>query len=176
MWFCARVLTGAPAQTAITGKSVGLLLPRRIAEVTARMMNCYLLKQDALPRKVHLVTSAGRTRVRFQPSGGDAGRMSPSRSATDVGRWRQAPMRWPTAVPSIPRPPSPRTSRRPAQVHSRRGCVHGSSGRTECVLRSQPPKILRARGFSGHRENAAVAGRETPRCMAKGFRGRHSPH
>lgn len=32
-----------------------------------------LLKQDALPRKVHLVTSAGRTRVRFQPSGGNAG-------------------------------------------------------------------------------------------------------
>jgi len=32
-----------------------------------------LLKQDALPRKVHLVTSARRTRVRFQPSGGNAG-------------------------------------------------------------------------------------------------------
>ena len=32
-----------------------------------------LLRQGALPSKVHLVTSAGRTRVRFQPSGGNAG-------------------------------------------------------------------------------------------------------
>jgi len=32
-----------------------------------------LLRQEALPAKVHLVTSAGRTRVRFQPSGGNAG-------------------------------------------------------------------------------------------------------
>ena len=32
-----------------------------------------LLRQEALPSKVHLVTSAGRTRVRFQPSGGNAG-------------------------------------------------------------------------------------------------------
>ena len=29
--------------------------------------------QKALPPKVHLITSAGRTRVRFQPSGGNAG-------------------------------------------------------------------------------------------------------
>ncbi|HEY2396735.1 MAG TPA: GspH/FimT family pseudopilin [Rudaea sp.] len=32
-----------------------------------------LLRQAALPSKVHLITSAGRTRVRFQPSGGNAG-------------------------------------------------------------------------------------------------------
>jgi len=32
-----------------------------------------LLRQQALPPKVHLITSAGRTRVRFQPSGGNAG-------------------------------------------------------------------------------------------------------
>jgi len=32
-----------------------------------------LLYQQALPSKVHVVTSAGRTRVRFQPSGGNAG-------------------------------------------------------------------------------------------------------
>ena len=32
-----------------------------------------LLRQEALPQKVHLITSAGRTRVRFQPSGGNAG-------------------------------------------------------------------------------------------------------
>ena len=32
-----------------------------------------LLRQEALPSKVHVVTSAGRTRVRFQPSGGNAG-------------------------------------------------------------------------------------------------------
>ena len=32
-----------------------------------------LVRQQALPTKVHLVTSAGRTRVRFQPSGGNAG-------------------------------------------------------------------------------------------------------
>ncbi len=32
-----------------------------------------LLRQPALPSKVHLITSAGRTRVRFQPSGGNAG-------------------------------------------------------------------------------------------------------
>ncbi len=32
-----------------------------------------LLRQEALPTRVHLVTSAGRTRVRFQPSGGNAG-------------------------------------------------------------------------------------------------------
>jgi type IV fimbrial biogenesis protein FimT len=32
-----------------------------------------LLHQDALPSKVHLITSAGRTRIRFQPSGGNAG-------------------------------------------------------------------------------------------------------
>jgi type IV fimbrial biogenesis protein FimT len=32
-----------------------------------------LLQQEALPAKVRLVTSAGRTRVRFQPSGGNAG-------------------------------------------------------------------------------------------------------
>jgi len=32
-----------------------------------------LLHQEALPSKVHVVTSAGRTRVRFQPSGGNAG-------------------------------------------------------------------------------------------------------
>jgi type IV fimbrial biogenesis protein FimT len=32
-----------------------------------------LVRQCALPAKVHLVTSAGRTRVRFQPSGGNAG-------------------------------------------------------------------------------------------------------
>jgi type IV fimbrial biogenesis protein FimT len=32
-----------------------------------------LLRQEALPPKVHLITSAGRTRVRFQPSGGNAG-------------------------------------------------------------------------------------------------------
>ncbi len=32
-----------------------------------------LLRQEALPSKVHLITSAGRTRVRFQPSGGNAG-------------------------------------------------------------------------------------------------------
>ena len=32
-----------------------------------------LLRQEALPRRVHLVTSAGRARVRFQPSGSNAG-------------------------------------------------------------------------------------------------------
>jgi type IV fimbrial biogenesis protein FimT len=32
-----------------------------------------LLRQEALPPKVHLITSVGRTRVRFQPSGGNAG-------------------------------------------------------------------------------------------------------
>ena len=32
-----------------------------------------LLYQQALPPKVHLITSVGRTRVRFQPSGGNAG-------------------------------------------------------------------------------------------------------
>ena len=32
-----------------------------------------LLRQEALPKKVHLITSAGRTRIRFQPSGGNAG-------------------------------------------------------------------------------------------------------
>lgn len=32
-----------------------------------------LLRQEPLPSKVHLVTSAGRTRVRFQASGGNAG-------------------------------------------------------------------------------------------------------
>jgi len=32
-----------------------------------------LVQQKALPPKVHLITSAGRTRVRFQPSGGNAG-------------------------------------------------------------------------------------------------------
>jgi len=32
-----------------------------------------LLRQGALPSKVRVVTSAGRTRVRFQPSGGNAG-------------------------------------------------------------------------------------------------------
>ena len=32
-----------------------------------------LLHQEALPRKVHLITSAGRTRIRFQPSGSNAG-------------------------------------------------------------------------------------------------------
>ena len=32
-----------------------------------------LLRQDALPPKVHLVTTKGRTRIRFQPSGGNAG-------------------------------------------------------------------------------------------------------
>jgi type IV fimbrial biogenesis protein FimT len=32
-----------------------------------------LVRQEALPPKVHLITSAGRTRVRFQPSGGNAG-------------------------------------------------------------------------------------------------------
>ncbi len=32
-----------------------------------------LLRQEALPQKVHLITSAGRTRVRFQASGGNAG-------------------------------------------------------------------------------------------------------
>ena len=32
-----------------------------------------LLHQGALPSKVRVVTSAGRTRVRFQPSGGNAG-------------------------------------------------------------------------------------------------------
>ena len=32
-----------------------------------------VLRQDALPNKVHLVTSAGRTRVRFQATGGNAG-------------------------------------------------------------------------------------------------------
>lgn len=32
-----------------------------------------LLRQHSLPPKVHLITSAGRTRVRFQPSGGNAG-------------------------------------------------------------------------------------------------------
>jgi type IV fimbrial biogenesis protein FimT len=32
-----------------------------------------LVRQPALPTKVHLVTSAGRTRLRFQPSGGNAG-------------------------------------------------------------------------------------------------------
>ena len=32
-----------------------------------------LLRQEALPAKVHLVTSSGRTRIRFQPSGGNVG-------------------------------------------------------------------------------------------------------
>ena len=32
-----------------------------------------IVQQKALPPKVHLITSAGRTRVRFQPSGGNAG-------------------------------------------------------------------------------------------------------
>ena len=32
-----------------------------------------LMRQEALPARVHLITSAGRTRVRFQPSGGNAG-------------------------------------------------------------------------------------------------------
>jgi type IV fimbrial biogenesis protein FimT len=32
-----------------------------------------VLRQEALPQKIHLITSAGRTRVRFQPSGGNAG-------------------------------------------------------------------------------------------------------
>jgi type IV fimbrial biogenesis protein FimT len=32
-----------------------------------------LLRQEALPKNIHLITSAGRTRVRFQPSGGNAG-------------------------------------------------------------------------------------------------------
>jgi type IV fimbrial biogenesis protein FimT len=32
-----------------------------------------LLRQPALPAKVHLITSAGRTRIRFQPSGSNAG-------------------------------------------------------------------------------------------------------
>ena len=32
-----------------------------------------LLHQEALPPKVHLITSPGRTRVRFQPSGSNAG-------------------------------------------------------------------------------------------------------
>ena len=32
-----------------------------------------LLRQEALPAKVHLITSAGRAHVRFQPSGGNAG-------------------------------------------------------------------------------------------------------
>lgn len=32
-----------------------------------------VLRQEALPPKVHLITSPGRTRVRFQPSGGNAG-------------------------------------------------------------------------------------------------------
>ena len=32
-----------------------------------------LLRQDALPAKVHLLTTRGRTRIRFQPSGGNAG-------------------------------------------------------------------------------------------------------
>lgn len=32
-----------------------------------------LLHQAALPPKVHLITSAGRTRLRFQPSGSNAG-------------------------------------------------------------------------------------------------------
>ena len=32
-----------------------------------------VLRQDALPAKVHLATSAGRTRVRFQATGGNAG-------------------------------------------------------------------------------------------------------
>lgn len=32
-----------------------------------------LLRQEALPPKVHLITSAGRSRVRFQPSGSNAG-------------------------------------------------------------------------------------------------------
>jgi len=32
-----------------------------------------LLHQQALPPKIHLITSVGRTRVRFQPSGGNAG-------------------------------------------------------------------------------------------------------
>jgi type IV fimbrial biogenesis protein FimT len=32
-----------------------------------------LLRQEALPSKVHLTTSPGRTRVRFQQSGGNAG-------------------------------------------------------------------------------------------------------
>ena len=32
-----------------------------------------LVRQEALPAKVHLITSVGRTRVRFQQSGGNAG-------------------------------------------------------------------------------------------------------
>jgi type IV fimbrial biogenesis protein FimT len=32
-----------------------------------------LVRQEALPSKVHLITSVGRTRVRFQPSGSNAG-------------------------------------------------------------------------------------------------------
>jgi type IV fimbrial biogenesis protein FimT len=32
-----------------------------------------LVRQEPLPPKIHLITSAGRTRVRFQPSGGNAG-------------------------------------------------------------------------------------------------------
>jgi type IV fimbrial biogenesis protein FimT len=32
-----------------------------------------LVRQGALPPKVHLITSTGRRRVRFQPSGGNAG-------------------------------------------------------------------------------------------------------
>jgi len=32
-----------------------------------------LLRQDALPPKVHLVSTSGRTRIHFQPSGGSVG-------------------------------------------------------------------------------------------------------
>jgi type IV fimbrial biogenesis protein FimT len=32
-----------------------------------------LVRQEGLPPKVHLITTAGRARVRFQPSGGNAG-------------------------------------------------------------------------------------------------------
>lgn len=32
-----------------------------------------LWRQKALPPRIHLITSAGRTRIRFQPSGGNAG-------------------------------------------------------------------------------------------------------
>ena len=32
-----------------------------------------LVRQEALPPKVHLITSVGRTRIRFQPSGSNAG-------------------------------------------------------------------------------------------------------
>lgn len=32
-----------------------------------------LLRQESLPGKVHLATSSGRTRIRFQPSGSNAG-------------------------------------------------------------------------------------------------------